>query len=483
MGDLDEGTMTIDYDGVIIGGTMQARKVAMSAARQGARVVLVEAPEAVDRQIRRQVSLEVLARFSQNHQQAFLPGIPPPITPQVWSALRHKVTLAADVAYPHLALEALAAAGVDVVLESGQFIPKPRFALATASRRLAGRSYLLSPPTQVKMPSIPGLAETPVLTPDTWLDLELPPQKLAIFGRSPDAIALAQGLALMGTKTTLISRGEQLLPTEDLDISRFVESLLMAAGVDLRLGASLDSVSYDGEFALQFSSGERLQIPHLLVAVAQRPQVEELNLNRIHLQASSTAIAVDDQLKTTRPRCFAFGPCLGGYWADHTDHQDGQVALQNALYLPWRRLQQWHRTGKLPTVPEFARFGMTAQQALKYYGDAAQVFQISGDQIPKLHLDDRITGIYRCIIHRNGSVLGAQVAAPNGADFAQLLALLSHQRVSIQQMNKAHNLSMTSIEVLEGLSYAWQQNRWRPGSWRRDWSENWFNWRRSRFRN
>ena len=43
------------------------------------------------------------------------------------------------------------------------------------------------------MPSIPGLAETPVLTPDTWLDLELPPQKLAIFGRSPDAIALAQG--------------------------------------------------------------------------------------------------------------------------------------------------------------------------------------------------------------------------------------------------------------------------------------------------
>ena len=51
-------------------------------------------------------------------------------------------------------------------------------------------------------------------------------------------------------------------------------------------------------------------------------------------------------------------------------------------------------------------------------------------------------------------------------------------------MNKAHNLSMTSIEVLEGLSYAWQQKT--AGvlvAGDEIWSENWFNWRRSRFRN
>jgi pyruvate/2-oxoglutarate dehydrogenase complex dihydrolipoamide dehydrogenase (E3) component len=480
--------MTIDYDGVIIGGTIQARRVAMNAAKQGARVALVEPPETVDRQLRRQMSLEVLARFCDQRQQTWLLNTLPPVTPADWAALQQKIDLAVDIAHPRLALDELAIAGVDVVLEPGQFSPQPRLAVTTPSRRLVGRAYLLSPPAEVTLPSIPGLAQAPVLTPETWLELKVPPEKLAILGGSPDAIALAQISALMGTNTTLITHRQRLLPTADPDISKFVESLLVAAGVHLRLGVDISSVSYDGEFILQLADasadaladGHRLQIPHLLIATGRQPQLEGLNLERINVQTSGTAIAVDDQLKTTRPRCFAFGPCLGGYWADHTDDQDGWVALQNALYLPWRTLRQWHRPGRLTTLPEFAYFGITAQQALKYYGDAAQVFQLSCEQIPKLHLDDRITGIYRCIIHRNGAVLGAQIVAPDAADLVQILAFLSHQRVSIQHMNKFPNLSMTSIEVLNGFSRAWQQNRWQIGSWRRDWSENWFNWRRSR---
>jgi hypothetical protein len=30
------------------------------------------------------------------------------------------------------------------------------------------------------------------------------------------------------------------------------------------------------------------------------------------------------------------------------------------------------------------------------------------------------------------------------------------------------------------LVEAWQRQRWQPGTWRRDWAENWFNWQRTR---
>jgi pyruvate/2-oxoglutarate dehydrogenase complex dihydrolipoamide dehydrogenase (E3) component len=475
--------MTVDYDGVIIGGTIQARIVAAQAAQQGARIALIEAPGEVHGQIQRQVLLEVLARYSANRQQHFFPNRPAPITQNDWSALKQRVAFAGDMAYPHLALDALTISGVDVVLESGQFTPKPRLAVTTDSRRLRGRGYFLSPPSRVTVPTIPGLAGTPVLTPDTLLDLESPPKQLAILGRSADAIALAQSLALLGIETTLMTRGEQLLPTEDPDISQFVASLLMAAGVDLRLNAQLEAVSHEGDFVIHCSDGDMLKVSQLLIATSRQPQLHDLNLKRINLQASPAAIVVDDQLRTSRPRCFAFGPCLGGYWADHTDDLDGQVALQNALYLPWRTLQQLNRVSRIPTLPGFARFGMTAQQALKYYGDAALVIQIPDEQTSKFHLDNRMTGMGRCIIHRNGSVLGAQIVAANAGDLAQTLALLRRRCISIQHVNQAHTLSMTDMEVLERLNHAWQQMRWQPGCWRRNWAENWFNWRRSRLRN
>jgi pyruvate/2-oxoglutarate dehydrogenase complex dihydrolipoamide dehydrogenase (E3) component len=472
--------MTVNYDGVILGGTIQARLMATRAARQGARIALVEAPMSVNRQQRRQMTIAVLARAGAARQSQWFPAPPRPLDSSDWASLRQRVALAVEMADGQTSLHDLAVAGVDIVPEVGQFAPKPRLAITTESRRLTGRSYLLSPPVEVMKPAILGLSEAPVLIPETLLDLSAPPTELAILGRSPDAIALAQALALLGIRTTLISQGERLLATEDPDMSQFVESLLVAAGVDLRLQVRLQGIQHQDKVAIQFTDGSVLKVSHLLVATSLQPQLHALNLGQINLQASPRAIAVDDLLKTSHPRCFAFGPCLGGYWSDHRDHQDGPVALQNALYFPWRKVHQLNRVCRLTTSPEFARFGLTAQQALRYYGPAAQVIQIPFEQISKFHLDDRMTGICRCIIHQNGMVLGAQIVADNGTDLVQTLALMAHQHVPIQALDRARTVSITDLEMLEQISEAWQRHRWQPGCWRRDWAENWFNWRRTR---
>lgn len=474
--------MTVDYDGVIIGGTVQAREVAATASRQGARVALVEPPESVDRQIRQQLTVQVLARAGDARQQQALFGSPQILSPADWTALQQRVALAQDIAYPHLALDTLAYGGVDVVLEVGQFSLKPQLAFTTETRRLRGRRYLVSPPTEVTVPAIPGLAGTPVLTPETLLNLEVPPKDLVILGRSPDAIALAQALALLGVKTTLLSRGTQLLPTEDPDISHFVASLLVASGVNLHLNVQLDSVQYDGTFAIQLSGGDLLKTSCLFLGTAHQPQTANLNLQAANLITNGPFIGVDDQLRTTRPGCFAFGPCLGGYWADHLDYQDGQIALGNALYFPWRKLQQLSRVACLPTIPEFAGFGLTSQQALRGFGPAVTIVQVPYQQVPRTHLDDRMTGFCRCIIHQDGSVLGAHIVGPNARDLTQTVALLAKRRIPMQLMAQRLALPMTYTQLLDRLSDAWQQTRWQPGRWRRDWAENWFNWCRSSFR-
>ncbi|MBE9158021.1 NAD(P)/FAD-dependent oxidoreductase [Nodosilinea sp. LEGE 06152] len=461
--------MAVDYDAVILGGTVQGREAAALAAREGARVALVEPLGSVDGLIRRQLILTAMAAA---------PGTD-------WHRLQHQVRALEAVAYPHLSLDRLATGGVDVVLEPGQFSPRPRLAVTTLARRLTSRGYLLAPGTEVTVPDIPGLAETPHFTLDSLLELETQPKTAIVLGRSGAAIALAQALARHGTRTTLVSRGEVLLPTEDADLSAFVSVLLEAAGVTLRLGTQIETIRQKDDVELLLSDGGAIAAQVLVLATAPHPLLETLNLASIGIcprtvHGNTTALPVDDRLATAHPRVFACGPAVGGYWAETTDHQDVAIALRNLLYLPWRKLSFRDRPALLHTTPEYARLGLTATQAHRWYGSEAAVLQVPFGQLLKAHHGDDITGFCRWVVRGNGQLIGAQICGPGASELIHTLALAMQQGIALPQLERLPTLPHSLAAILPSMVSAWQQQRWHPGTWRRDWAENWFNWRRSR---
>jgi pyruvate/2-oxoglutarate dehydrogenase complex dihydrolipoamide dehydrogenase (E3) component len=404
-----------------------------------------------------------------------------------WSGLAAQVAALEAVAYPHLRLEGLASGGVDVVVEPGQFSPRPQLAVTTATRQLRSRRYLLALPTAPNLPAIPGLGTVPYLTLETLLEQPVQPQSAIVLGGSAAAIALAQALARRGTETTLLSRGDRLLPTEDNDISAFVAALLEAAGVVLRLGQSLEAVQDKDGVTLTLAGGELLSAQVLLLATAGHLDLQGLNLGGVGIQPRqvhgvATALPVDDRLATAHPRVFACGPALGGYWAEATDWQDVAIAVRNALYLPWRQLARLHRPALLHTSPELARIGLTATQARRWYGSEATVLQIPFGQVIKAHCDDDITGFCRWIVRGDGQLLGAQICGPGASELMAIAALALQRSIPLQQLDRLPVLPPSLAAMLPSLSDAWQHQRWRPGTWRRDWAENWCNWRRSRQR-
>ncbi|WP_035984256.1 FAD-dependent oxidoreductase [Leptolyngbya sp. KIOST-1] len=462
--------MTIDYDAVILGGTVQGREAAALAVREGARVALVEPPGTVDLGLRRQILLAALAGAADS-------------TP--WADLKRQVSALEAVAYPQLSLDRLATSGVDVVLEPGQFSPRPQLAVTTATRRIRGRGYLLAPGTDVTVPDIPGLAETPFLTVDKLLTLDALPESAIVLGRSGTAIALAQALARLGTRTTLVSRGHTLLPTEDPDLAAFVAALLEAAGVSLRLAAPIDGVRQpDNSVELRLGQGA-IAAQTLILATAPHPTLAHLNLESIGIRprrvyGTAVALPVDDRLVTAHRRVFACGPGLGGYWAETTDHQDVAIALRNLLYLPWRQLSVLNRPALLPTRPEYARVGLAATQAQRWYGGDATVLQVPLGQVLKAHCGPDILGFCRCTVRADGHILGAQICGAGASDLIHALTQAQHQGIPLHRLERLPTLPHSLSAILPLLGAAWQQQRWRPGTWQRDWAENWFNWRRSR---
>jgi pyruvate/2-oxoglutarate dehydrogenase complex dihydrolipoamide dehydrogenase (E3) component len=462
--------MTVDFDGVVLGGTVQGREAAALAAQEGARVALVEVPGTTERQRRRPITLRVLA-------EGGMPG--------GWGALTHRVKALETVADPHLSLDYLATLGVDVVLEAGQFSPRPRLAVTTANRRLQSRGYLLAPGTAVTVPEIPGLATIPYHTLDTLLTLPSPPETAIVLGGSGYGIALAQALAHWGTRTTLVSRRPTLLPTEDDDMSAFVEALLEAAGVTLHLGQRIEAMGHRQQVDLRLANGVSLGAEVLILATATHPALGDLNLTALglspnHSHGHPTALPVNGQLATAHPRIFACGPVLGGYWAEATDHQDVALALRNLLYLPWRTLDHWQRPALLYTTPTYARLGLTVTQARRWYGNNVTVVQAPFGRVLRAHYGEDITGFCRWVVRADGQIVGAQMSGPGVDDLMQITALAVQRGLPLQQLNRLPTLPHSLGAMLPLLIDQWQRQRWQPGGWRRDWAENWFNWRRSR---
>ena len=479
--------MTADYDLLIVGGTVQGRRAAALAAREGARVALVETPGSVKQIVGTQLGIDLLAQAAGSGfgwgELGATQGVD--VTRKGgggsdWANLRRRIALATELDLAPLSPAALATMGVDVIPATGQFSPRPRLAFTTANRRLRARGYVLCPPTQTTVPAIPGLANTPYRTLDdfsTWDDL---PESAIILGRSPQAIALAQSLAALGRSVVLLSRGGQLLPTEDADLSLFGEQLLRAAGVDVRLGQRPASVAYDGQFRVTLEDKTTLLGQQIILGTAQTPITTGLNLAVLGLKPKAQGIPVDDRLGTVHPRVFACGPALGGYWATATDFQDVPIAVRNALYWPYRRLTSLYRPGYLPMVPALGRVGMTATQAQRWFGTEASVLQVYLGNTLAPHLVGDPTGLCRWVVHRDGRLLGAQIWGSYARDLSQTVAGMMQNDRRIHHWECFSALPHSHAEILEQMVAQWQQQRWQPGTWRRDWAENWFNWRRSR---
>lgn len=471
--------MVVDYDLVVIGGTLEAKEAAWTAAQAGARVALV-APAAELSSIRvvtPQV-LRAVARPSNPFSMA-LDGATPRFLN--WEEIKRLISMATTVSQPHLGLNQLQELGVDVVPAAGQFSPKPRLAVTTAERRLTARAYLIAVGGDVLVPKIPGLEQVPWLTPQKLLDLEAQPQRVLILGRGGDAIALAQALALMGSDITLVTRGPRLLPSCDHQMAQLATGILTAAGVKVHLECPILSVhpSSAGDGVELHTETAPLTADYLTLATGLVSDLRPLNLESLSIRPDRFGLLVDDHLRTRHRRIYACGAVLAAAQDGDFARYEAQVAVRNALYLPRRTVNYRTIPRQIPTLPEIAWVGLSERQAHRWYGAAAQAFSLPLGASLKAHLQDQTSGLCKLIVHENGEILGGHWVGPQAAEMIQILALFMQQGGRCQHLDQFPALVHSWGELLQRSAHLWQQRRWQPGRWRRDWAENWFNWRRS----
>ncbi len=457
--------MPADYDLVILGGTKAGRLAAMMAAGYGARIALVEPPGLFERRQQAHYLLRGLQQLAENRQRQqvgdcfqSLSGRQEPAGLSLdWPALVRWSAIAAETQSETLSPAVMSTCGIDVVLEMPTNLSR-HLVVTTAQRRLRSRAVLLAfgtVPTDLK----------PLLSGDAL------PETICISGGSALAVLWAIALADLGVQVTLMAK--EFLPGEDADIRRLVRSQLMAAGVAI----AHPSDSADRVLAIAHPSDSADRV----LAIAPRQPALDLPAFVQGRSTGGNGITVNRKLQTCHPRIFACGSILGGSLNSAIAEYEAKIAVQNALFIPHQRVSY---ESVAVSHQRFARVGLTQAQAQQRYGSAARVWTASSANSADL---SRLSPLpdYCKLVSVGGRLMGIHLFGKGASELIQPLAAMIGQPVGKLYRLQAFSADGVAYDLAELVGLAGgrsQRSRWQIGHWRRDWAENWFNWRRSRYR-
>ena len=454
--------MTVEYDLIVIGASPEGIYAALTATSFNGRVALVEQPYVENPHL----GNRILGNFAHlDHPEE----------------VKHRRSLILSTIAEGYSPAILADRGVDVIPEKGEFCSQPNLTFITKHRRLRARAYLIATGSVPRIPHGLGLEEVGYLTPlSLWDNLSYLPQNLVVLGGSPSALELAQSLARTGRNVTLVVHHNRILPQEDPEVSLLIQCSIEADGINIITGAPLTQVKeIEGKKWVQVGN-RAIESEEIVIAGVRRANVEGLNLEGVGVGArGSGCILINEKLQTTNPMIYACGDVVGGYALSHLACYEAEIAVKNALFLPFFKVDYNSTPWAIFTVPQVARVGMTAAQAICYYGEEVEVVREYFKHIPYAQVLGETTGFCQFVIRDGGEILGAYIVGAEAAELIGAIALAMRHKIKLDQLGSFPYLTLSQI-IPQTRSKVWQGDPQRKQSvfWQNCW-ENLFIWRRN----
>jgi pyruvate/2-oxoglutarate dehydrogenase complex dihydrolipoamide dehydrogenase (E3) component len=323
------------------------------------------------------------------------------------------------------------ALGVEVVW--GQASLCDPHTVAVGERLLSTRFVLVCTGSRPSTPPVDGLAEAGFLTNETVFALERAPASLVMVGGGPIAVELAQAMARLGVRTTVLERSPGILAREQPELVAVLSRLLVAEGVDLHTGVEIQGVTVEGGakvvHGLQGGQSRRWEAEEILVATGRVPNLDGLGLDALGIDTTSSGVVVDDRMRTSVPSVYAAGDVAGRYQFTHSAAHEAVRAVRD-MFFPGRGtvgdLVPWCTF----TDPELAHVGMTGEQARRRHGDAVEVHRLDLTHSDRARAEGHSEGSV-IVVTAGGSIVGAHILAPAAGELIHELALAMREGMSL----------------------------------------------------
>jgi glutathione reductase (NADPH) len=418
----------------VIGGGSGGVRAARMAAQRGARVVLAEAAAlggtCVNVGCIPKKLYSYAAHFAQDFRDAAGYGWHVADARFDWAAL--KANRAAEIArLNEVYHQLLINAGVQLLSGWATLVDPHTVQVRTESgtRRWTAQHILVATGGQPMVPDLPGREH--VATSDTMFDLEPFPQRLLVVGGGYIACEFASIFNGLGSRVTLLYRGDQILRGFDHEVRQFTAREMGKHGVDIRTHADVRSVDRTKTgLLLTLADGCTLAADTVLYATGRVPNVAGLGLEGVGVrQGQDGAITVDRHYRTSVPSIHALGDVTARLQLTPVALGEAMALVDRLFGAGERRLDYEYIPTAVFTHPAIATVGYGEDEARQRFG-AVTIFRadfkplkhtLSGSSertLMKLVVDsatDRVVGLHMVGPEAGEIVQGFAVAMRAGA--------------------------------------------------------------------
>jgi dihydrolipoamide dehydrogenase len=231
----------------------------------------------------------------------------------------------------------------------------------------ARRAVVVATGSTALVPDIPGLRDAQPWTNRNATTAHEVPPRLGILGGGVVGVEMAQAWGALGSKVTLVHRGQRLIEREEPFAGEQVLESLRELGVDVRLGRSAAHVVRDGAFSIALDDGSSIEVDELLVAVGRTPGTTGIGLEVLGIETGKPLRVGEDLRVPGHDWLFAVGDVNGRAQLTHMGKYQGRLAADAIL---GRSVKLRSDGGQSPRViftdPQVGAVGLTlgaAQEA------------------------------------------------------------------------------------------------------------------------
>ncbi len=193
------------------------------------------------------------------------------------------------------------------------------------------------------------------------------PKKMIVVGSGAIGIEFAYFYNAMGTEVTVVEYMPNIVPVEDIDVSKQLEKTFKKSGVKIMTSAEVTSVDTSGKgvkATVKTSKGEEtLEADIVLSAVGIKSNIENIGLEDLGIATDRDKILVNDYYQTNIPGYYAIGDITPGQALAHVASAEGILCVEKIAGMHVEALDYGNIPGCTYCMPEVASVGLTEKQA------------------------------------------------------------------------------------------------------------------------
>jgi dihydrolipoamide dehydrogenase len=286
------------------------------------------------------------------------------------------------------------------------------------------------------------------------------PKKMVIIGSGAIGVEFAYFYNAMGVDVTIVEYLPNIVPIEDVDVSKQLEKTFKKKGIKIMTNSSVENVEKSSKgckVKVKTSKGEEhIDCEIVLSAVGIQPNIENIGLEETGIVVDGGKIIVDDFYETNMPGYYAIGDVVQGQSLAHVASAEGITCVEKIAGHNPEPIDYNNIPGCTYCSPEIASVGMTEKSA-KEAGHELKIgkfpFSASGKASAAGHNDGFVKLIFDA---KYGELLGAHMIGANVTEMiAEIVALRKLETTGHELIKTVHPHPTMSEAIMEAAAAAY----------------------------